>query len=284
MRPDGSDDHRVASDIADQQMLPDWSPDGTTLVFTTRGGDSEPLYEYDLATDTARQLFDCDDPCLGDDEPAYSPDGTHVAFIRASAPFVASAALAGAEVPSDCGLWIGNVSSGEVRQVTTNTDPACDREYGVRWSPDGSKLAYWRDPYEAGQPTGTYVVVFDLESATETVLTDPADNLAEPDWSPDGEWLVVDSYPIYEFETAPAGSNLYRMHPDGTGLEQLTYFDRSRRAAQPRYTPDGRWILFTVQDDDRPSTRSTWIVPADGGDPSPLTEPPGLRTHATLQP
>ena len=58
------------------------------LVFTTRGGETEPLYEYDLATDTSHQLFSCEDPCLSDDDPAYAPDGTRVAFIRALAPFV----------------------------------------------------------------------------------------------------------------------------------------------------------------------------------------------------
>jgi Tol biopolymer transport system component len=80
--------HQIATDVAEQQLLPDWSPDGGRLVFTTRGRSTEPLYEYDLAKGESRQLFECTDPCVGDDEPAYSPDGRKVAFVRALGPFV----------------------------------------------------------------------------------------------------------------------------------------------------------------------------------------------------
>ena len=89
VHPDGTEDHQIAMDAAQQQLLPDWSPDGGRLVFTTRGGSTEPLYEYDLAKDESRQLFECSGSCLGDDEPAYSPDGRRVAFVRALSPFVA---------------------------------------------------------------------------------------------------------------------------------------------------------------------------------------------------
>ena len=89
------------------------------------GGDTEPLYEYDLVTETSRQLFACEDPCLGDGEPAYSSDGSKVVFSRAHLPFVQSDIL-GEEVPSDCGLWIGDVATGEVKRLT-GTGQLCDR-------------------------------------------------------------------------------------------------------------------------------------------------------------
>ena len=37
---------------------PDWSPDGSRLAFATRGGATEPLYEYDMQTQRTRQLFE----------------------------------------------------------------------------------------------------------------------------------------------------------------------------------------------------------------------------------
>jgi Tol biopolymer transport system component len=43
VHPDGTEDHQIAMDVAEQQLLPDWSPDGGRLVFTTRGGSTEPL-------------------------------------------------------------------------------------------------------------------------------------------------------------------------------------------------------------------------------------------------
>jgi Tol biopolymer transport system component len=281
IHPDGTGDHLIASDVHDEQHLPDWSPDGRRLVFTVRGGETEPLYEYDLATQTTRQLFACEDPCLGDDEPVYAPDGTRVAFSRYLAPFVTSAAEGGADVPSDCGLWIGELSSGAVTQITSNTDPPCYQEYDAHWSPDGMQLTYWRDPHENGQPTGTAVFTISANGTDEQRLTDPAMFAGSPDWSPDGEWIVFSTYPLHTFQCCQV-SNLYRMHPDGSGMEQLTHFETEElRATQPRYTPNGEWIVFTAAV--RDESRSLWAIPAEGGEPIVLA-PGGVYTHGTWQP
>lgn len=125
VHPDGSDDHALETDLSASILLPDWSPDGSRLAFTSRGGETEPLYEYNLDSQEPTQLFECTAKCLGDDEPAYSPDGKSVAFVRYLAPFVNDA-------PSDCGLWVGNLDTGRVRQLTSNTEPPCDREYSRR--------------------------------------------------------------------------------------------------------------------------------------------------------
>jgi len=261
-------------------LLPSWSPDGNRIVVASRGGDTEPLYEYDLTTDTFRQLFACEDPCLGDDEPVYSPDGSQVLFTRYLSPFVHSDVFGG-DVPSDCSLWIGDIATGEVRQITSNTNPACDREYGSRWSPDGTQIVYCRDPFENGRPTGTSVYVMNADGTNERQLTDPSMFACIVDWSPDGEWIVFDTYGLVEFNFTPKISNLYRIHPDGSGLEQLTFNDDvGLRAVQPRYTPDGKWILFTSV---TMSSRHLWAVPAEGGEPIVVADG-GQFTHGTLQP
>ena len=87
IHPDGTGDHRIAQGV-NHAGPPDWSPDGTHLVFATRGGEHEPAYVYDLASGRSRELFACESSCLGDDEPAYAPDGTTVAVVRALGPFV----------------------------------------------------------------------------------------------------------------------------------------------------------------------------------------------------
>jgi TolB protein len=279
IHPDATEDHRIAAGVEQEQLLPDWSPDGTRLAFTTRGGETEPLYEYELATEAARQLFACEDPCLGDDEPAYSPDGQSVVFVRALGPLVHSEAF-GEEAPADCGLWLGDIASGEVRQLTSNTDPPCDREYNPRWSPDGSLLAYWRSPYEAGEPTGTAVFLLNADGNGERRLTEPQMQAGDPDWSPDGEWIVFSTYPLNEYQCCQV-SNLYRIRPDGSGLEQLTgYENDAQRATQPRYTPDGEWIIFTYVTE---RSRSIRAIPADGGEVVSITGG-GIYTHPVWQP
>jgi TolB protein len=270
IHPDGTEDHKIITDLP-EPLLPDWSPDGTHLVVTTRGGDTEPVFEYDLTTDNSRQLFECSDPCVGDDEPVYSPDGKLVAFERALGPFVGDS-------PSDCGLWIGDRATGKVRQVTSNTKPACDREYNPRWSPDGTQFVYWRQP-DGGKRADTSVYVMDADGTGERRLTDPALEAGEADWSPDGRWIVYATHPLNEFGCCHE-SNLYRVHPDGSGVEQLTHFSGDQGGTQPSYTPDGTWIVFTEV---TPESRNLWAIPSDGGDPVELVQG-GIYTHGHWQP
>jgi Tol biopolymer transport system component len=222
-------------------------------------GGSEPLYEYDLASETLRQLFACEDPCLGDDEPMYSPDGSQVAFIRALGPFAG-------DRPADCGLWVGDLATGAVDQLTSNE--ACDREYFPRWSPDGSELTYWRWREESGGTTGTAIFVIGADGEDERQLTDWEMFGGDPDWSSNGEWIVFGTHPFQAFPPAttqtPTESNLYRIRPDGSGTEQLTAFEPATgRAGYPRFTPDGSQILFAVQ---TPDGRELSLMPADGGE------------------
>ena len=274
VHPDGTGDHRIAAATRDAQLLPDWHPDGDRLVYTIRGGAHEPLYEYDLTTGRSRQLFECDGDCFGDDEPTYSPDGTTVAFVRYLAPFTEFG-------PADCSLWLGDLATLAIRRLTHNG--SCDREYFPRWSPDGSRLAYMRERYDdAVELVGTAVFVVDVATGTETRLTDWSDAFGDPDWSPDGEWIVMDSRGLSSFGFSKTiESNLYRMRPDGSGVEQLTHYRGSKvRAVQPRYTPDGSALVFTAR---TPNSLELWIMPATGGKPW-VVENGGVHTHGTMQP
>lgn len=271
IHPDGSGKHEIDDDIDGFGQLPDWSPDGTKVVMTSRGPVPETLYEYDLATESATTLFDCADPCGGDDEPAYSPDGTQMAFVRAFGPFVNDA-------PSDCGLWIGNLDTRAVEQISSNE--GCDREYNPRWSPDGTRIAYARERVD-GSGTSDAIFVIDANSGEETQLTEWDLVAGYPDWSPDGEWIIFVTYPFFSFNDDGATSNLYRMRPDGTGTEQLTFYETPNpRPNQPRYTPDGQWIVFTM---DTGASREIWLIPSDGGEPVALITD-GIHTHPAWQP
>jgi TolB protein len=173
-----------------------------------------------------------------------------------------------------------------VTAITSNTNLPCDREYNPRWSPDGAQLVYWRASYLNGITTGTAVYVINADGGGERRLTDPADFAGEADWSPDGEWTLFASYPLHEFnQSTPETSNLYRLHPDGSGMEQLTFNESTDlRATQPRYSPDGKWIIFTSV---TPTSRSLWAIPAEGGEPVVLAQgactpmAPGNRRRRT---
>jgi Tol biopolymer transport system component len=271
IHPDGTGDHQVGVGANGEQELPDWSPDGRKLVFTSRGGDHEPLFEYTLSSGRVRQLFACTGRCLGDDEPAYSPDGRTVAFIRAFGPLTDAG-------PADCGLWLGDVATGKARRLTNNH--SCDRETMPRWSPDGTRLTYFRERSDpATGQLDTAVFVLRIASGKQTRITDWAADLGEPDWSRDGRWIVVASHPLHSFDGSYR-SGLFLIRPDGGGLHALTRYGDELRATQPRFAPDGRSLVFTAV---TPTARELWILPASGGAARRVTHG-GIATHGTLQP
>ena len=183
-------------------------------------------------------------------------------------------------MPSDCGIWLGDRETGRASQLTSNTDPPCDREYFVHWSPDGQQLTYQR---ELALPSGELTTaVFTLQSdgTGERRLTEPDMVAGEPAYSPDGDWIVFATQPLSFAQTAD-DSQLYRIHPDGTGMEQLTRF-ADLRATQPRYSPDGEWILFTAVSP--ANERDLWAIPASGGDPVVLADAGAIHTHGVWQP
>lgn len=59
----------------------------------------------------------------------------------------------------------------------------------------------------------------------------------DPAWSPDGDWIAFTS-------ERNGSADLYRVKPDGTGLERLT--DSPAYDDQAAFSPDGRQIVFVT--------------------------------------
>ena len=271
VHPDGTSDHEIAQNIPGEHLHPDWSPDGTRLVITSRG-EKDTLYELDVATDQERLLWECANRCVGDDEAVWSPDGSRIAFVRALEPFVN-------DVPS-CALHLGDPVSGEVEPLT-DTASCLDRATFPHWSRDGSRIAYYRGVYEGGTAESTALYVLDVETGQETRLTEDELFAGDSDWSAGDQWIVFSTYPLNDFQCCQV-SNLYRIHPDGSGLEQLTHeTGPDGRYTQPRFTPDGERLLVTHV---TPTSRELWIVPADAGGKPIVVSQGGISTHGTMQP
>lgn len=94
-------------------------------------------------------------------------------------------------------------------------------------SPDGKSVAF--DVY-------AILWVVPIEGGTARPLTDALQEIAQPDWSPDGQTLAFQSYRDGNFQIWTIGA-------DGKGLRQLTKgaFD----AREPRWSPDGKTIAFS---------------------------------------
>ncbi len=264
IRPDGSDLF-FPTDTAEgtEQLHPDWSPDGSRLVFSTMGAAERDLWVTDADGSNPDHIVICD-ACAVADEPAWSPDGKSIAFHRQ--------ALVGDTWVSTLELY--DVATRATRVVLT---AAPDRViYAPRWSPDSSKvvLEYVHrrdgsigfDDFDAGE-----LVIVDTTAAKPKAvpITDSSYWPTNPDWSPDGKHIVfVAPLDPSKFDDE---SDLWTINPDGTGLKQITHFaDEHAFAIHPDYTPDGTRIAFvtgTVGAD----TSVMVTVAADGNDLQPAT-------------
>jgi len=78
-----------------------------------------------------------------------------------------------------------------------------------------------RFAYMAGSATSGYNIVVqnDIDGSPTSLTTDASASLSywTPSWSPDGEWVLYCRAP----GTTGADGRLWRVHPDGTGAEQL---------------------------------------------------------------
>jgi Tol biopolymer transport system component len=115
----------------DQCFVPQFTPDGKTVVFIRRDGD---VYRVDADGTNLKRLTEgnqhvefrlsANDRHGSSDGPHVSPDGAQVAYIAVK--------------NGVANVCVMNIDGAEQRQITFRKTP-CGR---VRWSPDGTRLAF----------------------------------------------------------------------------------------------------------------------------------------------
>lgn len=274
VRPDGTGRHQLVADFPGSQRHPDWSPDGHRIVFIQAPpGAPDELWEVDAADSNAKKLITCESPCNEFNYPDWSADGSAIYYgLDANAPPNAP--------PTTFDVARYDIVSGAVTTVLTRTDGQTAEQ--ARVSPDGKRLVF--DRGEIIDTTGMAIFVADLKGGRERRLTDPKLFGAHPDWSPDGR-IVFNSYDLGFFQDTTEAANLYTMAADGTDLRQLTtYGEHETRATQPRFTPDGSGIVYTLVDGPGFGTRRLAYMNADGTGRRWLTGEPISGTHPQLRP
>jgi Tol biopolymer transport system component len=294
IRTDGTDDHQIATDVppaqkglAEDHVIPEWSPDGTRLVFTRyrSGPDRRDLFEYDVATGTSRELVHCDDPCVDATEAAFSPDSSELVY------FFAEGAPDAEGIPADCGLRILTMATGKARDLTSSACGLVEERF-PDWSPDGARIAFLRTHQDVrgGPWVKTEIVIRDVASGTETVVGEPGLDADELDWSPDGGGIaIVTARHLDVFDVATSERRtIVDLDTAETGYDTSTDVVR-----HPRFTPDGSAILFAISQTDGAGTairRDLWVTALDGSaihevfpDGTAKNER-GFYTRASLQP
>jgi Tol biopolymer transport system component/DNA-binding winged helix-turn-helix (wHTH) protein len=290
----GGTEHRLYSGLMGFLFRSlDWSPDGKVLAITEIHADRTHTWIalLSLADSTTRRLTSP----LGqelDYGPAFSPDGSMVAFVRGIVSGVVS------------DVYVMSAAGGAPKRLTHDNTWI----YGSpTWTPDGRDIVFsstrgglaslWRISVSGGTPRpivgvgenalspsisrkGNQLVYQQMnfknniwrlklrdeksrQASPAVVISEKGWNLARPHFSPDGKRIVFESdrlgYP-----------DIWACDSDGSNCQQLTSLHGVAGAAS--WSPDGRYIAFEF----RPKEHSeVYLVEVNGGLPRLLATLPG---------
>jgi len=278
-----------------------WSPDGRSLVCSHRNSDQEPLGLFLLSVESGEKLrLTLPEKMFFDSQPAFSPDGRTLAFVR------------------NVGLGVRDIyllplskdfhPAGEPRRLTFENRLV----FRPAWTLDGQQIIFSSGPFlspnlfrvatsGSGKPQrlatigedGSEVAIshrtqrlvytrewndqniWRLEipdsSQRKKVSAAPLINSTRvdflPEFSPDGKKIAFSSNRGGDFE-------IWICDGDGSNQQQLT--SRGVSCGFPRWSPDGQQIAFASGASAPPW--HIYLLSINGGKPKPLTT--GLATNA----
>jgi dipeptidyl aminopeptidase/acylaminoacyl peptidase len=206
--------------------------EGTGFIYDKR----QHLFLVDVAGGEPVQLTDGD---WDDKDPAWSPDGTRIAF----------ASSRGEDrwrlpCPDIYTLSINNGQAGELRCLTGGTH-SC---YSPSWSPDGKSVAFLAKPrLRSGNHSELFIIAAGVQSASPRCLTSEFEGscsdwtnsdmtneqlMPAPVWSPDGKTLYIlaaqrGSTRVYAIASEGAGKQPPTLTPGNTHVRDFS-IDQSR--------------------------------------------------------
>jgi uncharacterized repeat protein (TIGR01451 family) len=165
--------------------------------------------------------------------PAWSPDGTRIAYGQNAEP---------GQNRSE--LYVARADGTNPIRVATDV---FDRNTRAAWSPNGKKLAY------IGSDFAIHLVNANGTGAAK--LPNSPTFINDLSWSPDGAMFAYSD-----------GTDIFKMNLDGSGQTNLTQGrpvnnSEPTRSSLPRWSPDGTRLLFQGTSN---NYRNTYVMNADG--------------------
>lgn len=202
------------------------------------------------------------DPVGAAQGPAWSPDGTSLAFysdILQPTSFDYRVWVTDAAGSKSCRLsdifgqdpaWSPDgrqiAFTGEDGIMLANADGTSLHELIHRksvghpaWSPDGKHLVFnWEDVSPNPRRGGPFqLYTLDIASKHLRRLTNTTEDFTDPAWSPDGKTIAFTSV------DDQLGTRIFLINPDGSALRRIRPLDGGD---YPAWSPDGRYIALTL--------------------------------------
>jgi len=222
-------------------QCPNWTKDGKSLIYNSAAG---LLYNYNIASGVTKQI-NSGFATQNNNDHVISPDGKMLAISNYVGPNRKSTIFIMPIEGTDNPIKISSEDSGH--------------SYLHDWSPDGKNIIF------TGQRNDQWDIwSINIETKKETNLTNSPGLLDDgSEYSADGKWIY--------FNAVRTGTmQIWRMRPDGTEQEQITFDEYNNWF--PHFSPDGKWIVYeSYPKEIDPLTHPFYqriylrIMPASGG-------------------
>ncbi|MFZ1806288.1 MAG: hypothetical protein WAU36_03645, partial [Cyclobacteriaceae bacterium] len=247
---------------------PDWSGDGSLIVFARYLGNALELQLLDLSNNKVTPLTTNGDVNL---EPRFSPDGSQLAFVST-------------QNTGHFRIWIGTLKNGKLESQPLSNERETktpryyysqwDHQLSPSWSPDGRRLVFISNPDNIYGTGSIYTSEISNPDQLTLIQKEETSWQTKPDWSPDGKRIIYASYLGRQWHqlwitTAKGNGDPY---PQTYGK-----FD----ATNARWSPDGNRLAYISNQD---GNTALWIQEVLGGKTYPLAiqKRNYLNAHANL--
>ncbi len=236
MKADASGQTRLTSD-PDIDQQPDLSTDGTRIVFaSSRDISGNALDIFVMNSNGSGQTNLTNGAGSNNAAPAWSPDGSKIAFSRVSG--------------GNRDIYVMDADGSNVARLTT--DAATDDL--PAWSPDGTKITFTSD-----RDGDLEVFVMNADGTNVLQLTTSPGVDGRPDWSPDGTKIAF---------TSDRSGNLDVWVMDANGSNQVNLTANAAFDGEASWSPAGTRIAFSS---DRDGNMNIYVMNADGSNQTPIT-------------
>ena len=234
------------TDLPGLERHPSLSPDGRSLLYVSNARGNDDVYLLRIG---GRKPINLSEDSPDDDSaPAFSPDGSQIAFRSERA---------------GGGIFVMGATGESVRRVT-------DYGYDPAWSPEGTELVVATEPLRDPMARSGGSQLWAVRTTGEGKRLISKGDGVGPKWSPDGRWIAW-----WGVRPSTWHRDLWTIAADGSGAPVALTDDASIDWGV-EWSPDGRFLYFSSN---RGGTMNLLRIPIDPrsggalGAPEPVTTP-----------